>query len=484
MNHGDGVAPVALAADEPVAQAELHRLAAAAMLAKPFDDRVHRLGVLAALEASELAGLDQVALGDHGAVPVDGADAQLALVSELGVERVVLLADDGGDLQAVLLCEVEVTLVTAGDAHDRTGAVVHQDVVGDPDGDWAAVDGVDDVATGGHAVLLALGPLALDAGDLLGSRPELLEGHLALRARNQLRRKRGLRRQQHERDAKERVRTRGEDRHLTIRGRHAVLGGKGEVDLGTLGATDPVALLGLDVLRPAIEPVEVVQELLGVVGDAQVPLGELALLGYGTTAPAPAVHDLLVGKDRLAGGAPVDGGRGAVRQAPLPHLDEHPLAPPVVLGIAGVEHAVVVVAEAHTPHGLDRLGDVLVRPPGGLRVVLDGGVLRRKAEGVEAHGVQHVEAPHAGLAGHRVADGVVARVTHVQVARGIREHLEHIPLGLGGVLVGLVEALVLPDALPLGLDGLGIVGRVAAVVGLALAHGGSSSLHASHLVTA
>ena len=57
-------------------------------------------------------------------VPVDGGDAQLALVLELLIERVVLLADDRGDLEAVLLCEVEVALVAAGDAHDGAGAVV------------------------------------------------------------------------------------------------------------------------------------------------------------------------------------------------------------------------------------------------------------------------------------------------------------------------------------------------------------------------
>ena len=73
--------------------------------------------------------------------------------------------------------------------------------------------------------------------------------------------------------------------------------------------------------------------------------------------------------------------------------------------------------------------------------------------------MQDVIAAHAGLAGHGVTDRVVARVAHVQVARGIREHLEHVLLGLGGVLVRLVEGLVLPDLLPLFLDGLRVVGR-------------------------
>ena len=104
-------------------------------------------------------------------------------------------------------------------------------------------------------------------------------------------------------------------------------------------------------------------------------------------------------------------------------------------------------------------------------MVLDGRVLGGEAKGVEAHGVQHVIAAHTGLARHGVADGVVARVAHVEVARRVREHLEDVLLGLGGVLVGLVELLVFPGLLPLGLYGLRVVGRHLEVILLsAVAH--------------
>ena len=81
-----------------------------------------------------------------------------------------------------------------------------------------------------------------------------------------------------------------------------------------------------------------------------------------------------------------------------------------------------------------------------------------------------VVAAHAGLTGHGVADGVVARVAHVKVAGRVREHLEDVLLGLGGVLVGLVELLVGPLLLPLGLDGLGVVRRDLEGVLIAIAH--------------
>jgi len=459
MDHGDGVAPVALARDEPVTETELDLLATAAVILEPCDDGFHALGVLAAPESGELAGLDEVALGVHGMVPVDRPDANVPLLPELGIERVVPLTDDRDDVEAILPGEVEVALVAAGHAHDGTGAVVHEDVVGDPDGRGSTVDRVDDVAPREDAVLLAGGALAVDGRDLLRGGLELIEVLLVLGAGDELGCERALGREEEERHAEERVRTRGEDGDRAVGGGQAVDVRKRERDLGALGAPDPVALLRLDVFRPAGERVEVVEKLLGVVGDLEVPLRELALLGDGTAPPAASLHDLLVGEHGLAGRAPVDGRRVTIREALLPHLDEHPLAPPVVLGVAGVERAVVVIREAHAPHGLDRLVDVLVRPDARLGVVLDGRVLGWQPEGVEAHGVQHVVAPHARLTGHRVSDGVVARVTHVQVAGWVREHLEDVLLRLRRILVGLVELVRFPLGLPLGLDCLRVIRR-------------------------
>ena len=130
---------------------------------EPAGDGRDSLGVLAALEARELTGLHEVALGNHGLLPVDVTNDKLALVLEPLIECVALLADDGRDLQTVLLGELEVALVAARNAHDRTSTVVHEHVIGDPDGHGATIDGIDHIASGGHTVLLAIGPLALHA---------------------------------------------------------------------------------------------------------------------------------------------------------------------------------------------------------------------------------------------------------------------------------------------------------------------------------
>ena len=85
-------------------------------------------------------------------------------------------------------------------------------------------------------------------------------------------------------------------------------------------------------------------------------------------------------------------------------------------------------------------------------VVGDGGVFRGKAEGVPAHGMQHVEAAHPLVAGQRVADGIVADVADVQRAAGVGQHFEHVVFRLGGVLLGLVEIGVFPTPPPLQFD--------------------------------
>ena len=108
--------------------------------------------------------------------------------------------------------------------------------------------------------------------------------------------------------------------------------------------------------------------------------------------------------------------------------------------------------------------------------MLNSGVLGRQAKGVKADGMQHVVAAHAGLTGHGIADGIVARVAHVQVARRIREHLEHVLLGLAVVGVDSKEVGVLPGLHPPRLNGLRVVCRDLVLMICAIAHFSSFNL--------
>ena len=470
----NGVAPITLTADEPVAQAELDLATAATHGLEVGHDGSLALGVLTAAHAGVLAGLDQRALGSVGAIPVDGLGMEGidGLAAGLDGSAVVIVQNDRHDRQVVLAGKLKVALVAAGNGHDGAGAVVGHNVVGNPHGDFLAVDGVYHIAARKGAMFLegALG--TLDGRDMLGVLDDLGDGLLVLRALDELVQAGVLGSQDKEGDTKERVGSRGEDGDLTLVTLDglAILVAQGKVDLGALGATDPVGLHLLDALGPAGELLQIVEQLLRVLGDLEVPLLKVALLGLGAAAPALALGDLLVGQNGLAGGAPVDRVLLAVDQTLFPQLLKDPLTPAVVVGAAGLDHAIQIVGEAHALHCGERLVHVLIRPGGSLRVVLDGGVLGRQAKGVKSDGVQHVVAAHAGLTGHGIADGIVASVAHVQVARRIREHLEHVLFGLAVVGVDGKEVGVLPGLHPPGLNGLRVVDRDLVLMICAIAH--------------
>ena len=88
-------------------------------------------------------------------------------------------------------------------------------------------------------------------------------------------------------------------------------------------------------------------------------------------------------------------------------------------------------------------------------------VLRRQAERVPAHRVQHREAARPLVARHHVAQRVVADVPHVDLAAGVGEHLQHVVFRLAvGRHVRHGEAAALrPGALPARLGGAEIVAR-------------------------
>jgi hypothetical protein len=145
--------------------------------------------------------------------------------------------------------------------------------------------------------------------------------------------------------------------------------------------------------QPAACPT--VQQLLRVVGDAQEPLRDLALLDQRAGAPAAAVDHLLVGQHGLVDRIPVHHRVLAVGQALLQQAHEHALLVHVVVRLAGGELARPVDRVAQRLQLRAHVLDVGVGPLRRRGLVLDRGVLGRQAEGVPAHRLQHVVAGHA-----------------------------------------------------------------------------------------
>ena len=348
--------------------------------------------------------------------------------------------------QAVGFGELPVALVVRWHRHHRAGAVAHQHEIGDVDRHVFAGDRMDRPLTGGHA--------ALFLGFQFGFRHAALAQFGQERRQfgvgcGSLERQRMLARDADEGHAHQGIGTRGVD------GERFVFAVNAELDFQTFAAADPVALHGLDRLRPARQRIQSVQQFLRVGSDLQKPLRNFALLDHRARAPAAAVDHLLVRQHGLIDRVPVHHRVLAVDQALFHQPGEHALFVDVVIRAAGGELARPVDGVTQRLQLAAHVLNVGVGPLGRRGLVLDRGILGRQAEGVPAHRLQDVVAGHPPEAADHIANGVVAHVAHVQRARRVRQHRQAEILGLVRTLVDLECAGFAPEALGGGFDGPG-----------------------------
>ncbi len=232
-----------------------------------------------------------------------------------------------------------------------------------------------------------------------------------------------------------------------------------EIDFGAFGPSDPVALHGQNPLRPsAFELLHIIQQLGRVGGRFEKPLLHGALFdGRRFMPPAAAVHHLFVGKHGSAFRAPVEQRFLAIGQAALVHLEKEPLVPAIIVGLAARNLAVPVKGEAQPLHLRLHERDVGERPVARITAFFERRVFGRKSERIPAHGMQHVVAAHPHIAGECVADGIVAHVSHVQLAARVGQHLEHIVFGLVRSIGGIESGVIHPPLVPFRLNFLGVV---------------------------
>ena len=231
-----------------------------------------------------------------------------------------------------------------------------------------------------------------------------------------------------------------------------------EVHLHAGGFADPVALNFLGGFGP-VDLVQAVQELLGEGRLVDDPLHHV-LLHNGIAAPLGlAVDDLVVTEHRAQLLAPVDGHLNALGVAGLVEPLENPLRPLVEAGVGGGNHFRPVVVEAQLPQLLGEGLDVLLGEAVGMVTGGNGVLLGGQAEGVIAHGVQHVVALHPLHPGHDIGSRIALGMACVQTHAGrVREHIQHIILGLGEIPDVRVEGVVfLPVLVPFSFNSSKIV---------------------------
>ena len=339
-------------------------------------------------------------------------------------------------------------------AEDGAGAVIHQDEVGDVDGELPVrVERMHRADAGIEAHLLGGVDRLLRGAHVVALRDEGGERGVLRRRRG---RQRMIRRQRHELGAEQSVRPRGEDLQFALAagGRFGI---EHEADQQAFRTADPVLLHQPDLVRPAVERVERFQQLFGVVADLEHPLVEVALLDQRARAPAAAVDHLLVGEHGLVDRVPVHFAVFARDQPGGQEVEEHLLLVLVIGRVAGRDLARPVERQ---PHGLELLlhrRDVGIGPFLGVDLLRHGRVLGRHAEGVPAHGVEHGIAHGALVAGHHVAHGVVAHVAHVDAPGGVGEHLQDVVFRARVVVLRGEDAALVPRLLPAGLGLAGVI---------------------------
>src|SRR3989440_5333496 len=311
----NGRAPVTLPTNQPVAQAIGDGELADALLLQVARD--YRDG-LVRWRAIERPGIDH-----H-------AQVQFSFCPRCRVAWVLVNWSDHlayGD--AEFAGKLEVALVMRRNAHNRARTVAHQHVIGDPDGNLLAIDGISDVAAGKDARLLLLRTHALDLahmprlvnigvnfGTVLG-RGDLLDP--------------GMFGGQHEeRHAIDGVRARGEDGNLFP----LAIDLCEETNLCALAAPNPVALHGYGLFGPL--DFGEVQQFFGIIGNSEQPLVDLFANDGGAAAFAGAVRQyLLVCQRGVTAWTPVCRGFGTIGQPVLIELQEQPLRPFIVVRQAG-----------------------------------------------------------------------------------------------------------------------------------------------------
>ena len=393
MDHRDGRAPVALAADQPIAQPVVDRAFALAALLQPCDRRLDALALaLAGRHAIQRAGVDHHALVRPGLGQLIGADILARAAAPPGLIG-----------RPNCLRELEVALVVRRHRHDRAGAIAHQHIVGDPDRDRLVVDRVDRIGADKHAGLrfgrcwcarsrspastcatyastsarcsgtVSLATSGCSGASTINVAPQSVSGRVV-----------------------NTLISRSEDlSELLSRSSHRLSPqselSQLEVDLGALALADPVALHNLDPLGPVGHLIQVVQQPLGVGGDLEEPLLQLALLDLRARAPAAALGiDLLVRQHGLIDRIPVDQRLGAVGQALLIQQLEQPLVPLIVIRRAGGDLAAPIVHNAGDVERTFGLGDIAIGPLARVALGLDRGVLGRQAKSIPAERMQHI----------------------------------------------------------------------------------------------
>ena len=353
----------------------------------------------------------------------------------------------------------KVALIASRNCHDRTGAIAHQDIVGNPDRDFFTGDRVGRMRANKHAGLFAFGIILGRHGLKLGRLRTVCRnvGLFIGGAKFIYQRMFGC--ENHIGRAKDRVRTGGINGNLVV---CTVHGFDREVDPCADRTANP-ALLHLDHAIWPIKSFKIGDKTVGIIGNAQHPLFQRTFIDRVITPFGLAfVGDFLVRQNRAQHRAPVDrhfidigqtpainrtvnllafglcsfanhrfrlwhtifikqprtrfkqraqlGNRARTASNHLPlrafpfdsrvieavkQLQEDPLRPFVIVDIGRGETTMRVMTKADDLKLTQHIFDIGFGRNARMLAGLDGKLFCRQTKGIKAHGMQNVFAAHA-----------------------------------------------------------------------------------------
>ncbi len=338
-----------------------------------------------------------------------------------------------------------------GDGHNAAGTVISQNKVCGVDGHFPAGQRIEAIGIQKQAFFFIIlgGPHQFVLFfNFFHKLPDIAFAGLPF---GQLHDQRMLGGHQHKGCAEERVLAGGENFNGAFAFCH------GEIHFAAVTFADPVFLHRHDAFRPAGQLVAIFQKLFDVGGDFKEPLIQNFFLHFGTTAPAQAAFDLLIGQHCIALGAEVDAGAFFVCQAFFIHPDKEELFPAVIFRLTGGDLPIPVVAESHAFELFAHVVDIFIGPFGRMDFVFDGGVFRGHTEGVPANRMQDVKSFHALVAGDHVPDGIITNMADMDFAGRVGKHLQQVVFFLLWVFGNLKDFFFIPFFLPFFFDGNWIV---------------------------
>jgi hypothetical protein len=178
------------------------------------------------------------------------------------------------------------------------------------------------------------------------------------------------------------------------------------------------------------------------------------------------VHDFFIGQHGAQRRTPIDRHFRHVGKSAFKEFEENPLSPPIIIRIGRAQLPFPVVRQAGPFHLSFERGDILTRGNGRMDTGLDGILLGRKTERVPSHGMKHVVASHPFIARDDIGGGIALKMADMKPGSGrIGEHVQTVIFRPAQVLRGAEGMSLLPIGLPLGFNGVVVVGLTHVTIG-------------------